>query len=134
MAYQPGPWFNSAKFFDIEYQTYGRVGSQLNQNESGFYWEHPGGKMCLHVVWDKQSSEFIGINAFGLRLRHELFNDWLQKRATIREVLANLRTANFDPELYRHYEEEIIAEFNEETGMSVTLKPKKWWRQILQNG
>ena len=21
-AYQPGPWFNSAKFFDIEYQTY----------------------------------------------------------------------------------------------------------------
>jgi NAD(P)H-nitrite reductase large subunit len=25
LAYNPGPWFNSAKFFDIEYQTYGWV-------------------------------------------------------------------------------------------------------------
>ena len=25
IAYNPGHWFNSAKFFDIEYQTYGWV-------------------------------------------------------------------------------------------------------------
>src|SRR5690606_31884774 len=32
--YQPGPWFNSAKFFDIEYQTYGNVASSINEDET----------------------------------------------------------------------------------------------------
>ena len=27
--YEPGPWFNSAKFFNIEYQTYGNVWPDL---------------------------------------------------------------------------------------------------------
>ncbi|HCM77122.1 MAG TPA: FAD-dependent oxidoreductase, partial [Cytophagales bacterium] len=31
--YEPGPWFNSAKFFDIEYQTYGNVWNELKSNE-----------------------------------------------------------------------------------------------------
>jgi NAD(P)H-nitrite reductase large subunit len=37
-SYNPGPWFNSAKFFDIEYQTYGKVDSKQNEEESSFYW------------------------------------------------------------------------------------------------
>jgi NAD(P)H-nitrite reductase large subunit len=36
-AYQPGHWFNSAKFLDIEYQNYGWV---YKQGEEQFYWEH----------------------------------------------------------------------------------------------
>ena len=32
-AYRPGHWFNSAKFFDIEYQTYGLVAAQTENFE-----------------------------------------------------------------------------------------------------
>jgi NADPH-dependent 2,4-dienoyl-CoA reductase/sulfur reductase-like enzyme len=46
--YEPGPWFNSAKFFDIEYQTYGTVSSTLKTDEDDFYWEHQEGKKAMH--------------------------------------------------------------------------------------
>jgi hypothetical protein len=38
-AYQPGHWFNSAKFFDIEYQNYGWFGLKPKKMKK-FYWEH----------------------------------------------------------------------------------------------
>jgi len=129
--YNPGPWFNSAKFFDIEYQTYGWVLSEKRDNENDFYWEHADGKKCVHVVWDKNTDEFIGINVFGIRMRHDLFNKWLTDKASVTEVLGNLATANFDPELYRTFEKEIVDKFNRETEFKVELVEKKWWRSLL---
>ena len=38
--YLPGYWFNSAKFFDIEYQTYGWVLPEKGENEIHFHWKH----------------------------------------------------------------------------------------------
>lgn len=131
MAYNPGPWFNSAKFFDIEYQTYGWVLANLQEGERDFYWEHESGEIALHVVWDEQSNLFKGINIFGIRMRHELFNSWLMNRASIDEVMAGLSHANFDPEFFKHHEKAIIAEFNSKTGKNIVLKPKSWWRTIL---
>jgi len=130
-AYEPGPWFNSAKFFDIEYQTYGWVFAQLQENETDFYWEHENGKIALHVVWDQTTKEFKGVNVFGIRLRHELFDNWLKNRASIEEVLANLKTANFDPEFYTHYEEAILNQFNEKSGLNISFKKRSWWRNLL---
>jgi NAD(P)H-nitrite reductase large subunit len=43
-AYNRGIWFNSAKFFDLEYQTYGQVLPEINDQQKSFYWEHPNGK------------------------------------------------------------------------------------------
>lgn len=131
LAYNPGPWFNSAKFFDIEYQTYGWVFAQLQEGETDFYWEHEKGEICIHVVWDKESGLFKGLNVFGIRMRHDLFDQWLRTGASVDEIMANLSTANFDPEFYSHYEKQIIAQFNKETGRSVELKAKKWWRNLL---
>jgi len=130
-AYEPGPWFNSAKFFDIEYQTYGWVFAQLQENETDFYWEHENGKIALHVVWDQTTKEFKGVNVFGIRLRHELFDNWLKNRASIEEILANLKTANFDPEFYTHYEEAILNQFNEKSGLNISFKKRSWWRNLL---
>ena len=42
--YKPGPFYNSAKFFDIEYQTYGRIDPEPPDGEKTLYWEHPDGK------------------------------------------------------------------------------------------
>ncbi len=130
-AYDPGPWFNSAKFFDIEYQTYGWVFPDLKEGETDFYWEHEKGKKCIHLVWDKASHEFKGINVFGIRLRHELFDKWLKEKRSVKYVMENLNAANFDPEFYKKHEKEIVGKFNTETELNVSLNKKKWWRKLL---
>lgn len=111
-AYKPGVWFNSAKFFDIEYQTYGHVWAQLKEDEEQFYWEHKDGKKCLKFVFNKTSGKLLGINAFGIRLRHEVFDQWLNEGRTIGFVLENLRKANFDPEFFKRHEREIVDLYN----------------------
>lgn len=111
--YEPGPWFNSAKFFDIEYQTYGNVWNELRSNEAEFYWEHESDKKAIHMVWDKASHQFLGVNVFGIRLAHANFDTWLREKKSIQFVLAHLREANFDPEFFDRHEEEIIKAFNE---------------------
>jgi NAD(P)H-nitrite reductase large subunit len=109
--YEPGPWFNSAKFFDIEYQTYGSVPNEKGADEQDFYWEHHSGKKAMHFVWNTPSKEFLGINTFGIRLRHECFDRWLREKKDIQFVIQNLAEANFDPEFYQRHEAEIISEF-----------------------
>ena len=121
--YNPGHWFNSAKFLDIEYQTYGWVWAKPRENEDRFYWEHPDGKMCIHVSFDKASKVFIGINTFGIRMRHELFDRWLNEGATVNKVMEHLADANFDPEFYKTFESEIIAQYNKE--FKENIKPRK---------
>ena len=114
--YEPGPWFNSAKFFDIEYQTYGNVGNELKPNEEEFYWEHSSGTKAMHFVWDKPSKQFIGINTFGIRLRHECFDKWLREKKSIDFVTTHLAEANFDAEFFTRHEFEIIEQFKMKIG------------------
>ena len=111
MQYNPGHWFNSAKFFDIEYQTYGWVFPKPKQGDVDFYWEHADGKKCIHIQYEKETRIFKGINTFGIRLRHEVFDRWLTQKATIDEVLKNFNLANFDPEFFERHESEIIKTF-----------------------
>ena len=127
-AYQPGPWFNSAKFFDIEYQTYGWVWAKPKENEAHFYWEHTSGKKCIHLNFDKKSRTFIGINTFGIRLRHTFFDRVLQQGETVDYVLEHFADANFDPEFYPQHDEEIINQFNREQGTQLQRKKKSWKR------
>jgi NADPH-dependent 2,4-dienoyl-CoA reductase/sulfur reductase-like enzyme len=113
--YEPGPWFNSAKFFDIEYQTYGNVNDSLPNDQAEFYWEHPSGKKAVHVVWDKKTNTFLGINSFGIRLRHEKFDLWLREKREVNFVIDRLVEANFDPEFTERHEKEICELFLKET-------------------
>lgn len=123
--YDPGHWFNSAKFLDIEYQTYGWVFPQLREGETDFYWEHADGKRCLHFVWNKDSGQFIGLNTFGIRLRHEVFDRILRDKKNIDYVIENLAAANFDPEHYKTFEADVIAAYNKETGKKIKSKSKR---------
>ena len=111
MEYNPGNWFNSAKFFDIEYQTYGWVWAHPKENETQFYWEHQSGKMAVRISYDKNSRIFLGINTFGIRMRHEFFDTVLTNKMSVDYVIQNLKKANFDPEFYKQYENEIFQSF-----------------------
>ena len=133
IEYKPGHWFNSAKFIDIEYQTYGWVWAQPKDHENRFYWEHKCGKKCIHISYDKNTHEFIGINTFGIRMRHDFFDRILSKKQTIDYVLGHLCDANFDPEFYKLHEKEIVDKFNNENGTSIQLKKRSWKRIFKTN-
>ena len=107
LPYSPGPWFNSAKFFDIEYQTYGRLASDPKENEAQLNWQHPDGTKAVTLAYDRETEIFLGINSFGIRLRHELFDQWLRDSRSIEFVLRHLGEANFDPEFYKKYEKQL---------------------------
>ncbi|MEJ7691547.1 FAD-dependent oxidoreductase [Daejeonella sp.] len=124
-AYNPGPWFNSAKFFDIEYQTYGTMNAKPLENESSFYWEHQGGKICFRVVYDKKDETLIGINVLGIRLRHEICDKWLQEKRKIDDVMANLHQLNFDPEFFTKHDKNILLAYNHHTGKNINRKKKR---------
>ena len=109
--YSPGHWFNSAKFFDIEYQTYGQISPLATQEENHFCWKHPEKNCMVRLAYHPKSRLFLGINTFGIRMRHEVFDQWLNDQATIETVMENLSQANFDPEFYTQYEPQIIAEW-----------------------
>ncbi|WP_339662821.1 FAD/NAD(P)-binding oxidoreductase [uncultured Polaribacter sp.] len=128
--YKPGHWFNSAKFLDIEYQTYGWVFSERTkqENESYFQWQHPTKNTCITISYNATSRQFLGINTFGIRMRHEIFDKWLSENKSIEHVLEFLSDANFDPEFYKLYESEIVAKFNQENGTNINLQKKSWKR------
>ena len=112
--YQPGVWFNSAKFFDIEYQTYGIVLNHLKDNENHFYWECEDRKKCIKIAFNKKTNIVRGINLLGIRNRHEVWNKWLEEGKTLDYVIENLETANFDPEFFKQYESDIQAQYNQQ--------------------
>ena len=128
--YKPGHWFNSAKFLDIEYQTYGWVFSERSkkENEAYFQWQHPNDFKCITISYNVNTRKFLGINTFGIRMRHEIFDTWLTENKSIEFVLEYLTDANFDPEFYKLHEAEILAKFNQENNTNINLKKKSWKR------
>lgn len=108
--YNPGHWFNSAKFFDIEYQTYGWVFSDARnepEHQKLFHWKHQDDTKCITIATHKDTGKFLGINTFGIRMRHETFDRWLTQERDTDYVVEQLAEANFDPEFYKHFEKEI---------------------------
>jgi len=94
--YQPGVWFNSAKFLDLEYQTYGKVGYRLPGEES-LFWRHPSKRRSIRIV--HQGGHAVGFNLLGVRWRHQVCERWLAEPATVDHVLDHLEEASFEPEL-----------------------------------
>ena len=113
-AYNPGNWFNSAKFLDIEYQTYGWVFNQPKEEHADFYWKHPNENICIHIHYEKTSRKFTGINTFGLRLRHEVMDQWLNEERSVDYVIDHFSSANFDPEFYIDHTKNIQQSFQQQ--------------------
>ena len=61
MPYNPSHWFNSAKFFDIEYQVYGIVNSEeyINPNNFHFKWKHPSKLISLTIEYNLKDLFFL---------------------------------------------------------------------------
>lgn len=111
--YTPGIWFNSAKFLDIEYQTYGTVPARPDGEHTHLHWERPDGRASLRLVHERGT--FVGVNVMGMRLRHRVCEAWIREARSIDHVLAHLQDAAFDPELSRDPIPAIRAALSEAT-------------------
>jgi len=130
VPYDPGIWFNSAKFIDIEYQVYGDIRSKQPEEHAILYWEHTDGSKSVRIVYDKKGQFVVGFNLMGIRYRHEVCEKWIRDKTSIEEVLQNLKLANFDPETYKEHEADILKKYQEQTGKSVKLKSKRGWNPV----
>ena len=134
VPYQPGAWFNSAKFIDIEFQTYGVVPSRWGEDLQSLYWEHPNGNICFRAVFEAETRVLTGVNVFGLRLRHDFFDKAFRNGSTIEEVLTSLDKADFNGEFFdRSYQQEIIKTYNEQFRASLQVKKKKGLFSFLRS-
>jgi NAD(P)H-nitrite reductase large subunit len=131
-AYDPGIWFNSAKFLDIEYQVYGDVPAQLPEQQATVYWEHTSGKKSIRLNYHRQTGAIAGFNLMGVRYRQEVCEKWLREGTHIETVLQHLGLANFDPEFYPQHEAELVALYNRQTGKNLSLKQKRGLAGVLR--
>lgn len=130
-TYKPRLWFNSAKFFDIEYQVYGTVNVSPKAHEAQLYWESNDGKKSIRIVYHKDDGRVLGFNLMGVRYRHEVCEKWILAKTPVETVLQNLGLANFDPEFYKEYEGEVVRIYNEQTGKNLKLKQKRGLNAVL---
>lgn len=130
-AYHPGIWFNSAKFFDIEYQIYGTVLARPPEHHQSLYWEHPDGRKAIRLVYDNTDNAILGFHLMGIRYRHEVCEKWIQEKTHIETVLQDLSLANFDPEFYKQYENELLQKYNQHSGKKLSLQKKRSWNQVF---
>ena len=130
--YQPGVWFNSAKFFDIEYHNYGTVLPTCPEGCSEFYWECTDKKKCIKVIYETNGRKVLGVNLFGIRNRHEVWDEWLAQGKSLDYIIGNLPEANFDPEFFTHWEDEIQEKFNSEfPDNTISVRKKGFLEKIF---
>lgn len=111
-TYDRGIWFNSAKFIDLEWHTYGEVppaGRPVRDSVKQLYWEAGDGLHSFRLIFENEA--LIGVNAMGIRYRHKICEKWIADGLSLDAVLNDLPAGNFDPEFYRKYEREIAAQF-----------------------
>lgn len=99
-GYDPGIWFNSAKFLDLEYQTYGRVNFRV-PGEENLYWQHPRERKSARLV--HVEGRLIGLQTIGIRWRHEVAEPWIRDGLAVEQAIERLVQLEFDPEFTRSH-------------------------------
>ena len=102
--YDRGIWYNSAKFFRIDYHTYGLVNHNI-KGEQEIYYRVPGQRKSIRIVY--LSNKVIGFNTLGIRFRDKICRQWIQEERSLTYVLDHLQEANFDPEFFTNFEQEV---------------------------
>lgn len=111
LGYDRGVWFNSAKFLDIEYQTYGFMFNKVAEDAYTFYWQHPHKNIAFRANFMKEDLSLIGFNFMGMRFRHNVAEQWILNKVTINKIITQLNEGFFDPEFSENHHQAIIHSF-----------------------
>lgn len=98
LAYKPPLFFNSSKFFEIEYTTVGSV-MQMPPGTETLYLRVPGREASVRIVY--ASDRVVGFNMLGSRWNHNVLERWIQERRSPEYCLSRLKEAQFDVEFGR---------------------------------
>ena len=105
VTYRRGTWYNSAKFFDIEWTTAGWVPTSLNWDDTplapgleirSWFQRIPGQFVSQRIV--VKGERVVGFNMLGSRWDHEPLLQWIHERRSLAYVLDHLSEAQFDEE------------------------------------
>ena len=103
--YRRGTWYNSAKFFDLEYTSAGWVPVSIGWDDTPLdpvadvrHWFQrvPGRFESQRIVL--KGDRVVGFNMLGGRWNHEPLLQWIHERRSLDHVLARLAGAQFDEE------------------------------------
>jgi len=130
-AYQPGIFYNSAKFFDIEYQVYGDIQTQLPPNQKTVFWQSQDQKKSIRINYATDGN-VLGFNLMGVRFRQEVCEKWITQKYSIEEVLQSLELAEFDPEFSEHYSSSVREQYQLLTGQTIHSKMIHTYNQVHQ--
>ena len=108
VEYRPPVFFNSSKFFEIEYTTVGDV-TRAPAGARSFYFRVTGREASVRLV--EADGRIVGFNMLGSRWEHTFFERWIEERRTLDEVVARLHEAQFDVEFGRLDLAPLRAEF-----------------------
>jgi NADPH-dependent 2,4-dienoyl-CoA reductase/sulfur reductase-like enzyme len=106
VAYRRGTWYNSAKFFDLEWTTVGHVPAVVGPDGEpvappaglrSWFQRVPGRFESQRIV--VTGDRVVGFNLLGSRWNHEPLLDWIHERRSLDWVLKHLGEAQFDEEL-----------------------------------
>jgi NADPH-dependent 2,4-dienoyl-CoA reductase/sulfur reductase-like enzyme len=98
VAYEPPIFFNSSKFFDIEFTTVGEV-NRVPPGTRSLYRRLPRKNVSQRILYDDRS--VLGFNMLGSRWDHGLLSRWIAERRSIDYVREHLHQAQFDVEFGR---------------------------------
>ncbi len=98
VRYEPPIFYNSAKFFEIEYTSTGSIGNPPEGSRT-FFCRIPVKEASVRIV--AQHGAVIGVNMLGARWDHTLFERWIAERRSMDYVVEHLREAQFDVEFGR---------------------------------
>lgn len=129
VRYDPGLWFNSAKFFDIEYQVYGSIQASLPVDQQTFFWKHNNNNACLRINYYKNGA-VIGFNALGIRLRQQVCEKWITEKTHIDHVISDIGLALFNPELSEDHSTSIRLLYQSETGKDIKGAKRSYYNDV----
>ena len=95
IQYAPPIFFNSSKFFEIEYTTVGRFAPGAHE----FYFRYPGKDVSLRIA--EQDGAVRAFNLLGSRWDHNQCEQWIEQRRSLQDVMDRLHQAQFDVEFGR---------------------------------
>jgi NADPH-dependent 2,4-dienoyl-CoA reductase/sulfur reductase-like enzyme len=105
VTYRRGTWYNSAKFFDLEWTTVGRVPATVGPDGApapalpgyrSWFQRVPRRLESQRIV--VQDDQVVGFNMLGSRWDHEPLVEWIHERRPLEWVLEHLGEAQFDEE------------------------------------
>lgn len=101
VPYKRATFYNSAKFFDIEYTTAGYVNFKFD-GERDWYQREQGANISQRITYLPDGT-VIGFNMLGSRWDHRVLVRWVDEKRKIGWVLERLHEAAYDEEFFRKF-------------------------------